>query len=341
MKLLKQVFLTAEGNVIVEEVEYPTIKLGRIIVKTEYSLISSGTERELILSRKKHPGEKKIPLGYSASGKVVEVVEDIGNIEIGDKVACSGIGFASHSQYMSVPQNLFVKIPKNLSTKEAATITLGCIAIHAVRQSKTNFGEYVVVIGLGLVGQIVSQIALCAGLNVIATDMNNFRVNKAVSLGVNNAILDKGDEVDKKVRDLTHGYGADAVLICAHSKSPHLVDRAVNYVRDRGRIVIVGNFPLTITRESFFQKEIELTISRAYGPGRYDKKYEEEGIDYPYSYVRWTENRNMQEFIALLHEKRIDVLGLISHEYNINECNIAYEKITNTSSNSLGVLFKY
>ena len=280
-------------------------------------------------------------LGYSASGIVIGVGDDITEFRVGDRVACAGVGFASHAEAISVPRNLCVHLPPSVDFESGAFGTLGAIALQGVRLADPTLGESVVVIGLGLVGQLTVQLLKANGCRVFGIDLDPERVRLAQQLGADAAHV-SSDEVQDAVKRWTRDRGADAVLITAATDSNQPVQLAGKISRLKGRVVIVGMTGMEIPRQTFFMRELSLQISMSYGPGRYDRDYEERGHDYPVGYVRWTENRNIEAFLDLLAAKRIDVAALITHRFSIDEATRAYQLIAGESQEPyLGVVLNY
>jgi predicted dehydrogenase/threonine dehydrogenase-like Zn-dependent dehydrogenase len=281
------------------------------------------------------------PLGYSSAGVVEEVHRAVDGWVRGDRVACAGFGYASHAERIFVPTNLAVKIPENVSFEEASFVTLGAIAMQGVRQADVRLGETVVVIGLGLLGQITCMLLSASGCRVLGIDIDRDKVDLAIKSGAQAAFLADGLETTA-IANATAGRGADAVIITAASNSAAPIETAGNISRDRGRVVAVGAVKLDVPRKVYYEKELELRLSRSYGPGRYDYGYEEAGRDYPYSYVRWTENRNMESFLALISTGKIDIKGLITHRFEIEDAPKAYDMIAGkTDEKYLGVILNY
>ena len=361
------------GRLQVEEVPPPALRPQGVLVRVRRSLISLGTERAVIaLANKGMIGKAKdrpdlvrkvinkakqegfwntyqvvknlisapIPLGYSCAGEVLEVGEEAIDFHVGDRVACAGLGFANHAEVDYVPRNLAVKLPDGLSCDEACFVTVGAIAMQGVRLAEIELAEKVVVMGLGLVGQITAQLARCAGATVIATDLDQSKVALAATLGAHRAIQDQ--ELPGAVTELTEGQGADAVLICAATRSDAPVRRAAEISRLKGRVVIVGDVGMQIDRRAYFEKELKLVVSRSYGPGRYDPAYELRGIDYPLPYVRWTEGRNMQSFLELQSRKAVSVTPLITHRYPIDGAESAYHVVTGEKAEpAIAIVLEY
>ena len=356
------------------EVPVPALQRGRLLVRTAASLISSGTERMVVESGGKGLVQEarerpdlvravmgkarregllntfsavrdklaaSTALGYSASGIVIGVGEDITEFRVGDRVACAGVGFASHAEAISVPKNLCVQLLPEVDFEAGAFGTLGAIALQGVRLAEPTLGESVVVIGLGLVGQLTVQLLKANGCRVFGIDLDPARVDLALQLGADEAQV-SGDDLKTAVMKWTRGHGADAVLITAATDSNQPVELAGEVSRLKGRVVIVGMTGMEIPRQTFFTRELSLKISMSYGPGRYDPEYEERGHDYPFAYVRWTENRNIEAFLDLVAAKRIEVGSLITHRFAIDEAARAYELIAGeTQQPYLGVVLSY
>ncbi len=343
---MKQVYLSPTGQILLKDLEAPVCKDDGILVRTEYSLISTGTEGSVIAQFRKNGVEGQgsdIALGYSNAGTVIEVGRNAKEgIKVGDRVACAGGGHASHSEICYVPNNLFVKLPENVSEKEAAFNALAAIALHGFRRGGACLGDWVTVIGLGMIGLLTVQFAKIAGTKVIAIDLAEDRLALAKSLGADYCINGSQENAIEKVIELTNRRGADVSIVCAGSpnSSKPLCD-AIEMCREKGKVVMVGLVKLDFPRDTLYNKEIDLLISRSYGPGRYDLSYEEEGHDYPYGYVRWTENRNMEAYIDLLSAGKIDVQPLISYISPIDQCQEVYENILNASEKPIAVLLKY
>ena len=370
---MKQVFFDGKGNLHVKDVPRPSLMPGNVLVQNSSSLISTGTESmalsgggSLIGSALRRPelvrralklvserGIKKTvgivrdaskswyPLGYSSAGTVIEVGDGVKGFSIGDRVACAGAGYANHAATISVPHNLVVKVPSNIALKEACFTTVGAIAMQGVRRTDPTLGEMVVVIGTGLIGLLTAQILRANGCAVICADLSHSRLQIARKLGFNNLLLSGSDNVIQSVLDLTEGAGADAVIVTAATKSSKPVNDAFGMCRERGRVVIVGAVGMELEREEYYRKEIDLRISRSYGPGRYDSDYEQRGLTYPLGYVRWTETRNLSAFLDLLALGSITVDQLISAEYSIDQAMLAYEEATGDNTEVIGIVLNY
>jgi predicted dehydrogenase/threonine dehydrogenase-like Zn-dependent dehydrogenase len=280
-------------------------------------------------------------VGYSAAGEVVAVGEGITDLAAGDLVACAGAGQANHADYISVKRNLVCRIPAGCPVNAAASTTVGAIALQGVRRAAPQLGERVAVIGLGLIGQITVQLLRAAGCDVVGLDLDPSRVARARTLGMRSGASDT-DAFRAAVRDATGGRGADRTLITAATKSASVVNLAMEVTRAKGTVIIVGDVGLKIEREQFYRKEIDLLMSTSYGPGRYDSSYEADGHDYPFGYVRWTLNRNMQAYLELVASGRIDVLPLIDRVISVDEAPAAYRTLADGAEGlPLGVLIRY
>lgn len=356
------------------DVPVPALQKGRVLVRTAASLISSGTERAavemlgkgLVQEARERPDlvrsviEKArkegllntfsavrdklsaaTALGYSAAGTVMGVGDDVTEFRIGDRVACAGVGFASHAEAISVPRNLCVHLPSHVDFETGAFGTLGAIALQGVRLAEPTLGEAVVVVGLGLVGQLTVQLLKANGCRVLGIDLDPARVKLAMQLGADAAYV-SGSDVKRAVSEWTRGRGADAVLLTAATDSNEPLRLAGEISRLKGRVVIVGVTGMEVPRDTFYRRELSLKVSMSYGPGRYDPDYEERGHDYPVGYVRWTENRNIEAFLDLVASQRINVTPLITHRFAIDEATRAYQLITGDSHEPyLGVLLTY
>ena len=354
--------LFKKGKVVVEEVPAPNSGANSLLVENLYSLISSGTE----MSSLKYPTklakgmrlikergifetykivsgmlEAGVTPGYSSCGRVIKVGTNIKDIKEGDLVACSGANLASHAEIVSVPRNLAVRIPEGVNLEEAASITLGAIALQGVRQADLRVGESAVVISLGLVGQITSQILLASGVKVIGIEISKTRIKKAQENGLQFAFSLTNKNLINEINRLTNFQGADATIITASgTENNAIINQAMGLTRKRGKVVVVGDVGLKIERLAWYEKEIDLRISSAYGPGRGDEDYEKKGIDYPCAYVRWTESRNLDAYLRLLQAKKINFLSLIEGKYQLEQAELAY-KLLNSKKKPLAVILVY
>ena len=373
MRQVVQHFRT--GELEIEEVPPPMLKKSGLLVRNVYSLISAGTERSTVRTARKtllgkaterpelaaqmfdHVKREGVintyqkirnqldspkALGYSSAGVVLETSSDITEFRPGDRVACAGDGYASHAEIIFVPKNLCVPLPTDVDLKAGAFTTLGAIAMQGVRQAEVAVGDYVSVIGLGLVGLLVVQILKAAGCRVIGLDVNPDSLGLASELGADRTVLSEASLAEELVARFTGRVGADRVIIAASSAGSQPVDLAGRIARDRGLIVIVGAVSIDIPRSVYYAKELSVKLSRSYGPGRYDPSYEEGGIDYPIGYVRWTEKRNMAAFLQLVSEGKISLGKMISHVFPIEQAAKAYDMITQrTGEKYRAVLLQY
>jgi len=369
---MKQV-LIRRGEAVADDVPAPALEAGTALVAVQRSCISVGTE----LSGLKRSGlplwqlaarypehAKKViqtvatmgvnrtwnivqgqlsagtAAGYSAAGIVVQVGSGLEGIRPGDRVACAGAQCAHHAEVIRVPQNLMTRIPDGVSFDDASTVALGAIAMQGVRRATPTLGETFVVIGLGVLGQITAQLLRANGCRVIGADLDARRLAFAQELGMDAAVgTDDGANVDQVMR-LTAGHGADGVIITAATPSDAVVSSAFRMCRRKGRVVLVGDVGLNLNRADMYAKELDFFISCSYGPGRYDTAYEENGADYPLAYVRWTENRNMAEYLRLIDEGRIQVRPLISSTYAVDQADEAYAALQ-SPNRPLLVLLSY
>jgi polar amino acid transport system substrate-binding protein len=280
-------------------------------------------------------------LGYSCAGKVLAVGTDVSGIRVGDRVACAGAGYANHSEINLVPQNLVTPIPDEVTCESGAFTTVGSIALQAVRLTEATLGSRVAVVGLGLVGQLAIRVLKVAGCQVVGVDIDPESVQLAT--GCSDLALDSGKEdVASAISRFTDGYGVDATLIAASTSSDHPIELAGEITREKGRVVIVGAVGMDIPREPYYMKEIEVVVSRSYGPGRYDATYEEGGIDYPLPYVRFTEQRNMETVVEMIRTGRLDVDPLITHRFPFEEAIDACRVLTEEAGvRAVGIVLQY
>jgi predicted dehydrogenase/threonine dehydrogenase-like Zn-dependent dehydrogenase len=280
-------------------------------------------------------------IGYSAAGEVMAVGEGVTDLAPGDLVACAGAGQANHADFIVVKRNLVCRLPPGCPVNLAASTTVGAIALQGVRRAAPQLGERVALIGLGLIGQITAQLLRAAGCTVIGHDLDPARVERARSLGMAHG-SSQADQFKALVRDVTGGFGADRTLVTAATKSNALINLAMEVTRRKGTVVAVGDIGLKIERDVFYHKEIDLLMSTSYGPGRYDRSYEVDGHDYPFAYVRWTENRNMQSYLELLAGGRIDIQPLIDRVISVEDAPAAYRELAGgNGALPLGVLIRY
>jgi predicted dehydrogenase/threonine dehydrogenase-like Zn-dependent dehydrogenase len=279
-------------------------------------------------------------VGYSAAGEAVALGEGISDIAVGDAVSCCGAGIANHADYVVAPRNLVCRVPQGCPVDLAATATVGSIALQGIRRAQPQLGEVVAVMGLGLIGMITVQLARASGARVIGIDLDPQRAERAMAAGAHATTTDAA-HFQRLVRNATAGQGADQTIITAASKSNVLINLAMEVTRRRGRVVLVGDVGLKPERATFYQKEIDLLMSTSYGPGRYDKDYELRGHDYPFAYVRWTLNRNMQAYLDAIAGGRIDIRPLIDRVATVDQAPELYRDLVDSKSPPLAVLFAY
>lgn len=355
------------GRLSLDHVPAPGVRSGHVLIANRYSLISAGTEKmarelaqkSLLAKAKERPDHVKrviekarneglwktveqvreklsepMPMGYCSAGVVIGCGSGVGEFKPGDLVASNG----GHAEVVSVPRHLCAKVPENVQLDQAAFAVLGAIAMHGVRLSKGTLGETALVVGLGLVGQISVGLLKAAGLRVIGTDPDSAKCELAKKMGADYTTpsISASD-----VQALTGGIGADVVLIAASTSSDRPVELAGEAVRQKGRIVAVGAVGMNLPRRPYYFKEAEFVVSCSYGPGRYDPKYEDGGVDYPTAYVRWTEQRNMESVLEQISARRLDLAPLISHRFDIAEVERAYDLIESGGEPFVGIVLEY
>jgi predicted dehydrogenase/threonine dehydrogenase-like Zn-dependent dehydrogenase len=371
MKQVVQNFRT--GELAVEELPPPALKNGGLLVQTAYSLISAGTERSIVetaqsslvgkarsrpdlvrqvLDTFKREGLRATyekvqsrlnqikALGYSASGTVIAIGQGVTGFQVGDQVACAGAGYASHAEFLFVPQNLCRKLPEGATLESACYTTVGAIALQGIRQADVRLGEAVAVIGLGLVGQLTVQMLKASGCRVLGIDIDSTACELAKKSGAD-FVADNSEAARERCAAMTDGRGADSIIITASTKSDEPVELACELARDRARVTAVGMVGMNIPRNAYYMKELEVRLSRSYGPGRYDPEYEEKGHDYPIAYVRWTENRNMEAFLQLLAEGKVNTDLLTTQRFKVHEATDAYNLITSNAERYCGIVLEY
>ncbi len=371
---MKQVLQNMKtGDLRVADVPVPALRPGGVVVRVAASCISAGTERNIMDFAKKSYVEKararpdlvrqvfdkvrkegllptykavmsrldvETALGYSCAGTVVEAGSESG-FAVGDRVACAGMGFASHAEYVYVPKNLTVRIPDGVTFEQASYATIGAIAMQGVRTLEITLGEHVVVIGLGIIGLLAMQLVEANGGRAIGIDLDPRKVELAKQLGLQHCMVRTGD-CEAAVQGWTQGVGADAVLVAAGAPTPDPLHLAVQLCRKRGRITVLGMVPLELPHKPFYEKELQLKMSTSYGPGRYDPQYEIDGVDYPLPYVRWTERRNLSSFLDLIGAGKVDVGKLTTHHFQLDQAADAYALIEGKvpGAHPVGVLFQ-
>ena len=373
MKQIVQNYKT--GKLSLLEVPVPTTKSDGVLVRNVNSLVSMGTEKQMIdLAKKsligkalarpdlakqvidkiKTEGLKEaydqamsrldtpLPMGYSSAGEVIAVGSGAEEFRVGDRVACSGSGYASHAEIIFVPKNLCVKIPENVDFESAAFAALGGIALHSTRLAELTLGENVAIIGLGLLGQIAVQVVKASGCSVFGMDIDPEKVASAQGLGMDAGAVIGQDDIVKLVSNFTRGHGTDAVIIMASTLSNEPIQLAGEIAREQGHVIVTGLVGLDVPRKVFYEKELDLKIPRAWGAGMYDEYYERKGVEYPFSYVRWTAQRNMEQFLHLVSQEKVRLDTIITHRFPIDEAIPAYDMLAGkTKEKYIGVLFAY
>jgi predicted dehydrogenase/threonine dehydrogenase-like Zn-dependent dehydrogenase len=369
---VKQV-LVKKGQILVEEMPVPVVSDNGVLVKVIYSCISAGTEMTSVSESGKSSIKKAMeqpekikkafnmaksqgleavfnkvkaidrgkPIGYSASGIIIGVGKGITDLNIGDRVACAGAGIVNHAEYIDVPSNLVMRLPEGLGFDLASTAALGGIALQGVRRADLRLGEFAAVIGMGILGQLEAQMLKRSGCRVIGIDIDDRRLQIAKECDCDYVINSLKFDVIKEVERITEGFGTDAAIITAASNSNEILAQAFSMCKRKGKVVLVGVVGKEFNREDMYKKELDFVVSTSYGPGRYDENYEDKGIDYPYAYVRWTENRNMQEYLKLVREGKINLKPLIERVYGIHGAAEAYEELKSPVDKPLIVLLKY
>ncbi|MET7351310.1 bi-domain-containing oxidoreductase [Streptomyces mirabilis] len=362
------------GELAVLDVPVPGCKPGGVLVRSAFSLISTGTElmkvseagMSMLGKARSRPDQvakvmqsvatngvpatyRKVmgkldsytPLGYSLCGVVEQVGAGIDDVKVGDLVACAGNEHALHAELNWVPKNLYAPVPDGLAPRHAAFGTVGSIAMQGVRQGEPQLGEVALVIGLGLIGQLVVQLLTAAGVRVVGADPDPTRCELAERLGAAACGDPASAAVEAAVAELTDGHGVDQVFLAAGGGSNQPVELAARLCRDRGRVVDIGKCRLDLPWNAYYEKELDVRFSRSYGPGRYDPSYELEGRDYPIGYVRWTERRNLACFLDLVARGRVDVEPLVSHIADFDDAVETYRRLKDGELKAVAVLFRY
>ena len=375
MKQIAQNYRSGELSVV--EVPAPACSPGGVLVRSVYSLISTGTEvmkvkeAKLSLAGKARARPEQVrrvvdsvfqqgavatykkvmtrldsltPLGYSLSGVVIEVGAGAEEFSVGQLVACAGNEHALHSEVNWVPTNLCVPVPEGVSPQLAAFATVGAIAMHGVRRCEAQLGDTACVVGLGLVGQLVVRLLTLSGVLVVGLDPVEDRCRLAEQAG---ALLccpptpDGLDRIERRLAETAGGHGADHVVLVAGGSSNEPVKAAARLARDRARVVDIGKLRLDLPWNAYYEKELDVRFSRSYGPGRYDKRYEIDGIDYPPEYVRWTERRNLACFLDLVARGALELESLVSHVFPLEGAVEVYDRLSSGALDGVGMLFEY
>ena len=355
---MKQVLQSRRGLVLVRDVPEPQCPHGAVIVRNAFSAISSGTERSRVTESQKsivararerpelvrdvvqlarEEGIRKtrstiqrklaeeVPVGYSSAGQVLRVGSAVRGLAPGDRVACAGAGFANHAEIICVPANLCARVPSSVPLQNASLTTIAAIALHGIRLAEVTIGDRVAVIGCGLVGQIACRLLRSAGADLYAIDVDGSRVQDALAGGADRGFATT-DRPAERVFEASPD-GVDAVLITAATASNDPLLLGTEIVRDRGKLVLVGDVPVELPRSSLYQKELSFRVSRSYGPGRYDVEYEERGLDYPIGFVRWTQHRNMECVLDLQARGLLDLEPLISEVVPVEDAARTYDRL--------------
>lgn len=370
---MKQVFTSSKG-VVVKETTEPALGRGSVKIKVAYSCISAGTEMTAVTKANQslvqravqnpeqvknviefamHQGLKKAlgrvestmdklsGSGYSVAGEVVAVGAGVDDFRIGDLVSAGGANMALHAEYVVVPKNLVVHVPDGLKLAYASMGTVGSIAMHGVRRADLRLGEYGVVVGCGLMGLLAIQMMKASGVKVACTDVNASRLALAGELGADKVINSAEEDPVNAVRNWTNGYGADSVLFTASTHSDEPLSQCFRMCRRKGKVVLLGVSGMNIKRDDMYRDEIDFIISTSYGPGRYDPEYEGKGLEYPYAYVRWTENRNIYSFLELIRDGKINIEKISPKIYPLEEANAAYDGIKNDPGSHIITILDY
>ncbi|WP_116103294.1 bi-domain-containing oxidoreductase [Amycolatopsis thermalba] len=362
------------GELALLDVETPAGKPGGVLVRSAFSLISTGTEMmkvseasmSMLGKARSRPDQvakvvqsvatngvgatyRKVmnrldsytPLGYSLCGVVEEVGAGIDDVTVGDLVACAGNEHALHSELNWVPKNLYVRVPAALAARHASFATVGAIAMQGVRRGEPQLGDTALVIGLGLIGQLVVQLLAASGVRVVGVDPDQERCALAERLGASVCGHPGSGDVAIAVGELTGGHGVDQVYLAAGGSTNEPVELAAKLARDRGRVIDIGKCRLDLPWNAYYEKELDVRFSRSYGPGRYDPEYELDGRDYPIGYVRWTERRNLECFLDLIARGRVDVEPLVSHVADFATAVETYRRLNEGELKAVAVLFRY
>ncbi|MFA7329601.1 MAG: Gfo/Idh/MocA family oxidoreductase [Candidatus Delongbacteria bacterium] len=373
---MKSVVVLYSGQIEVRELPAPVLQPGEVLVETAWSLISAGTETAALSRSEKAPslleqviqkpdrlikGVRKVlfegrqsleaqletanhtarQTGYSLAGVVREVGPGVTDLKPGDRVACAGSDLAVHAEWVAVPRLLTCLVPDSVELDVAAMTTVASIALQGVRQAAPQLGEVVLVSGLGLIGMITAKLLAANGCTVIGVDPDERKREFLAKLGHSHVFDPDDPALTACAASLTGFHGVDATLICAATKNSGPVVQAMELTRKKGRVVVVGAVPMEIPRAPFYQKEIEFTIACSYGPGRYDPAYEKEGRDYPLSFVRWTENRNLQAVLELEAQGKLGLGDLITHRHPLSEARTAFRTLMGGTELAVGALLSY
>lgn len=364
------------GECELEEVPRPQLIPRSSLIRTAASVISPGTEATMlgfgerslvgkaiarpdmvkkIIQKGRQEGwlnawyaarsrlDRPRPLGYSAAGVIEELAEDVETLQVGDRVAMAGAGYANHAEINVVPRNLVARVPESVTLEEAAYTTIASVALQGVRLAEPELGDRFAVVGLGLVGLLTVQVLKAHGCRVIGFDLDRERIEFGLNHGLDQGTLLMDGDPGEAADTFTRGRGVDGTIITAATESSEPVRLAGDLTRSKGRVSVVGNVGMEIPRETYYEKELSVVVSRSYGPGRYDPSYEEGGIDYPIDYVRWTEQRNMEAVLDLMAQGKLDVEALTTHRFPFERALEAYDLIRDDNGPvlHLGILLEY
>ena len=371
MKQVVRRVIDRKGRVRVVDLPEPHVGDDQVLIQSHFSLISSGTEMstlsktptELVKQTISDPWmrhvvkdtilatgvsqtgrrvlhEMMLPreIGYSGAGRVIALGSHIEGLAVGDKVAYAASG---HAELAAPHANHVVRVPESVELSHAAFVTVGGIAMQSIRRAELQLGEVVAVYGLGLVGQMCAQIARSAGCVVVGIDVSDDRCELAKACGADHVINAATEDLDRRINDLTGKRGVDATIMCASSSSSDLINAATGFTRSQGRVVIVGYVGLDIHPKNFLYHELDIRYSRAYGPGSYDTSYEKGRVDYPFGYVRWTEQRNLAEVIRLMEKGLLDVEPLIGDTFTLDDVQDAFDQIKDGTLANVAALIAY
>ena len=366
--------IVKKGIVIEEKVPAPVVSSGSVLIKVVNSCISAGTElsgmltsgQPLIKRALEQPEkvkkvinmvrsdgisaafknvkgelEKGKPTGYSLSGVVIGIGKDVNGLKLGDRVAAAGGGLANHAEYVDIPLNLVVKIPSEVDYLSGSTVALGAIAMHGIRRSNLQFGEFGVVFGAGIIGLLTQQMLKYAGIRVAVVDIDNNRLQIAKDLGAELTLNPEEDKPVSIVIDWSDGHGVDAVIFTASTTSSIPLSQSFQMCKRKGKVILVGVSGMEINRKDMYSRELDLIVSTSYGPGRYDRNYEEKNFEYPYAYIRWTEKRNMSEYLRLIKEQAVQLEPLITDTYPIQRVTDAFNALKSSDQKPLMVILDY
>ena len=371
---MKQIAQYQDGRLELQEVPMASAPPGGVLVRTTHSVISVGTEKmkveqarmNLLQKARARPDqvrkvletartlgwrnaiekvrnrlESPTPLGYSAAGIVVHVDPANTRFRIGDRVACAGAECAFHAEYIGLPDLLAAPVPANVENWQAAYTTLCAIALQAVRQTEPQLGDRVLVMGQGLVGLLVTNLLQVSGARVMAVDVQEWKRSSCEAMGAEKVVISSRSNLIDEVRAWSEGYGVDAVVVCTSTQSNSPIEQSAEVLRDRGRMVVVGNTKVDLDWKMFYGKEIEVRYSRSYGPGRYDPAYEWGGQEYPIGYIRWSEQRNFQACLHLMAERRINLAAITTRRVRFSDALGVYQDLAGESARDIGVILEY